>query len=303
MSYNNYLDCDAAYGTACDYAEPTCVVVKHTNPCGIASRPDLREAYRLAVRADPISAFGGIVAFNRCVAALLAPALESTIMCGDVSACTGSLRAHGWSFDDVCTVTSSRLLCLSTCCLEGMIHAAATREVDALLHVCIGSPRPLMAVTCRPIDKDLAEEIRQFRSPTDNTTRMFYEIVVAPGFTPDGLEHLKGKSKTLRILEAQPRAPSGRQLRQISGVCCWSPSLHLRTAVVAIQGSAENWSRLCTSDSYNWSACLRLNARRACTAEASFGGVKYRSESLAGTGLDVLSACACQQATIRGSIR
>ena len=42
------------------------MVVKHTNPCGIASRGDLREAYRLAVRADPISAFGGIVAFNRC---------------------------------------------------------------------------------------------------------------------------------------------------------------------------------------------------------------------------------------------
>ncbi len=42
------------------------MVVKHTNPCGIASRGDLQEAYRLAVRADPISAFGGIVAFNRC---------------------------------------------------------------------------------------------------------------------------------------------------------------------------------------------------------------------------------------------
>ncbi len=65
MSYNNYLDGDAAYGAACDFPDPTCVVVKHTNPCGIASRGDLLEAYRLAVRADPISAFGGIVAFNR----------------------------------------------------------------------------------------------------------------------------------------------------------------------------------------------------------------------------------------------
>ncbi len=51
---------------ACDFAEPTCVIVKHTNPCGVASRDDLLEAYRLAVIADPISAFGGIVAFNRC---------------------------------------------------------------------------------------------------------------------------------------------------------------------------------------------------------------------------------------------
>ena len=65
MSYNNYLDADAAYATACDLAAPACVVVKHTNPCGVAAREDLLEAYRLAVRADPVSAFGGIVAFNR----------------------------------------------------------------------------------------------------------------------------------------------------------------------------------------------------------------------------------------------
>lgn len=68
MSYNNYLDADAAFSTVCDFPDPTCVVVKHTNPCGVASRDDLLEAYRLAVRADPISAFGGIVAFNRYVA-------------------------------------------------------------------------------------------------------------------------------------------------------------------------------------------------------------------------------------------
>lgn len=113
MSYNNYLDADAAYSTACDFADPTCVIVKHTNPCGVASRGDLLEAYRLAVIADPISAFGGIVAFNR------------------------------------------------------------------------------------PVDEALAREIREFRSPTDGETRMFYEIVIAPGYTPEGLEVLKGKSKTV----------------------------------------------------------------------------------------------------------
>ena len=43
------------------------MIVKHTNPCGVATRDDLLEAYRLAVRADPVSAFGGIVAFNRVV--------------------------------------------------------------------------------------------------------------------------------------------------------------------------------------------------------------------------------------------
>ena len=135
MSYNNYLDADAAYGCACDYptSDPTCVIVKHTNPCGIASASgangDLLEAYRMAVRADPISAFGGIVAFN-------------------------------------CTV-----------------------------------------------DADMAREIREFRSPTDGETRMFYEIVIAPSYTPEGLEVLK----TLRILETKPRTGATKSLRQVGG--------------------------------------------------------------------------------------
>ena len=64
MSYNNYLDADAAWNCVSEFKNPTCVVVKHTNPCGVASRDDILEAYRLAVKADPVSAFGGIVAFN-----------------------------------------------------------------------------------------------------------------------------------------------------------------------------------------------------------------------------------------------
>jgi phosphoribosylaminoimidazolecarboxamide formyltransferase/IMP cyclohydrolase len=67
MSYNNYLDADAAWNCVSEFERPTCVVVKHTNPCGVASRQDILEAYRLAVKADPVSAFGGIVAFNRTI--------------------------------------------------------------------------------------------------------------------------------------------------------------------------------------------------------------------------------------------
>ena len=138
MSYNNYLDAEAAYSCVSDFpsSDPTCVVVKHTNPCGVASASgcdgDVLEAYRQAVRADPISAFGGIVAFN-------------------------------------CELTA-----------------------------------------------DMAREIREFRSPTDDETRMFYEIVIAPSYTEEGLEVLKGKSKNLRILEAKPRTPSST-LRQVGG--------------------------------------------------------------------------------------
>ena len=64
MSYNNYLDADAAFNCVCEFNEPTCVVVKHNNPCGVATSPDILTAYRNAVLGDAESAFGGIVAFN-----------------------------------------------------------------------------------------------------------------------------------------------------------------------------------------------------------------------------------------------
>uniref|UniRef100_A0A0D9WQC8 MGS-like domain-containing protein n=1 Tax=Leersia perrieri TaxID=77586 RepID=A0A0D9WQC8_9ORYZ len=133
MSYNNYLDADAAWNCVSEFESPTCVVVKHTNPCGVASPQDILEAYRLAVKGDPVSAFGGIVAFNTT------------------------------------------------------------------------------------INEDLAKEIREFRSPTDGQTRMFYEVVVAPSYTEKGLEILKGKSKTLRILEAKRSGKGMLSLRQVSG--------------------------------------------------------------------------------------
>ncbi|KAL4383321.1 hypothetical protein GQ457_15G016580 [Hibiscus cannabinus] len=118
MSYNNYLDADVAWNCVSEFRNPTCVIVKHTNPCGVASRDDILEAYRLAVKADPV----------------------------------------------------------------------------------------------------LAKEIREFRSPTDGETRMFYEIVVAPKYTEKGLEILRGKSKTLRILEAKKNEKGKLSLRQFNVV-------------------------------------------------------------------------------------
>lgn len=133
MSYNNYLDADAAWNCVSEFKNPTCVIVKHTNPCGVASRDDILEAYKLAVKADPISAFGGIVAFN----------------------------------------------------------------VE--------------------VDEALAKELREYRSPTDGETRMFYEIVVAPSYTEQGLEILRGKSKNLRILETKKNENGKLSLRQVGG--------------------------------------------------------------------------------------
>jgi phosphoribosylaminoimidazolecarboxamide formyltransferase/IMP cyclohydrolase len=65
LSYNNLNDTDAAFECVAEFAEPTIVIVKHANPCGVASASDLPTAWDRALASDPVSAFGGIVALNR----------------------------------------------------------------------------------------------------------------------------------------------------------------------------------------------------------------------------------------------
>jgi phosphoribosylaminoimidazolecarboxamide formyltransferase/IMP cyclohydrolase len=67
LSYNNIADADAAWECVKSFTEPACVIVKHANPCGVALGADLRSAYEGALRTDPVSAFGGILAFNRAL--------------------------------------------------------------------------------------------------------------------------------------------------------------------------------------------------------------------------------------------
>ncbi|MGK2959891.1 MAG: bifunctional phosphoribosylaminoimidazolecarboxamide formyltransferase/IMP cyclohydrolase [Candidatus Malihini olakiniferum] len=65
LSYNNIADTDAALECVKEFAEPACVIVKHTNPCGVAISNSILAAYERAYKTDPTSAFGGIIAFNR----------------------------------------------------------------------------------------------------------------------------------------------------------------------------------------------------------------------------------------------
>ncbi len=65
LSYNNILDSDAAWRIVNEFEDPAAVIVKHNNPCGLALREDPKEAFLRAFEGDPISAFGGIIAFNR----------------------------------------------------------------------------------------------------------------------------------------------------------------------------------------------------------------------------------------------
>ncbi len=67
LSYNNYGDADAAFELVAEFASPAVVIVKHANPCGAAIGASLHELWDKALACDPVSAFGGIVALNRCL--------------------------------------------------------------------------------------------------------------------------------------------------------------------------------------------------------------------------------------------
>ncbi|MEZ5117262.1 MAG: bifunctional phosphoribosylaminoimidazolecarboxamide formyltransferase/IMP cyclohydrolase [Candidatus Nanopelagicales bacterium] len=75
MSYNNFVDADAARRAAYDHTEPAVAIIKHANPCGIAIGADIASAYARAFDTDPISAFGGVVAANRPVDLAMAQAM------------------------------------------------------------------------------------------------------------------------------------------------------------------------------------------------------------------------------------
>ena len=80
LSFNNVLDLDSARSLVEDFEQPACVIVKHNNPCGVAVGTDLLEAWEKAVACDPMSAYGGIVAFNGPVDTALAEKLAEIFL-------------------------------------------------------------------------------------------------------------------------------------------------------------------------------------------------------------------------------
>lgn len=80
LSYNNIADSDAAWDCVRSFEQPACVIVKHANPCGVATAQSPLEAYKKAFQTDPTSAFGGIIAFNRVVDAATAQAVSAQFL-------------------------------------------------------------------------------------------------------------------------------------------------------------------------------------------------------------------------------
>ncbi len=80
LSYNNLMDLDACLGMVMEFEEPVAVLVKHTNPCGAAIGETIGEAYRKAYQADPLSAFGSVMGFNRTIDGETARDITETFM-------------------------------------------------------------------------------------------------------------------------------------------------------------------------------------------------------------------------------
>jgi phosphoribosylaminoimidazolecarboxamide formyltransferase/IMP cyclohydrolase len=117
LSFNNLVDLDAAIEAVREFDEPAAVIVKHTNPCGVAVAGDLAKAYRTAREADPVSAFGGIVALNREVDRAAAEAIAETFI-----ECVAAPAFEAGALDLLRTKQKLRVL------VTGALPAAGARE-------------------------------------------------------------------------------------------------------------------------------------------------------------------------------
>ncbi len=80
VSYNNIVDAEAAWTCVSEFDEPACVIIKHANPCGVATAADIDTAYKNAYQADSLSAFGGVIALNRPCTLMIAEAITDIFM-------------------------------------------------------------------------------------------------------------------------------------------------------------------------------------------------------------------------------
>jgi phosphoribosylaminoimidazolecarboxamide formyltransferase / IMP cyclohydrolase len=121
MSYNNYVDADAARRAAHDFTESCVAIIKHANPCGIAVGDDIAAAHRKAHACDPVSAFGAVIATNRPVSAAMADQLADIF--------TEVIVAPGFADEALATLTKKKNIRLLRC-PAGPRNVAEFRRID-----------------------------------------------------------------------------------------------------------------------------------------------------------------------------
>ncbi|MCI0689153.1 MAG: bifunctional phosphoribosylaminoimidazolecarboxamide formyltransferase/IMP cyclohydrolase [Sporichthyaceae bacterium] len=127
MSYNNYVDTDAAWRAAHDFAEPCVAIIKHANPCGIAIGEDIAVAHRKAHECDPVSAFGGVIAANRPVTRAMAAQIAGVF--------TEVVCAPEFEPDALAVLTAKRDVRLLRCVREPRLATVEYRRIDGGLLV------------------------------------------------------------------------------------------------------------------------------------------------------------------------
>jgi phosphoribosylaminoimidazolecarboxamide formyltransferase / IMP cyclohydrolase len=193
MSYNNYVDADAARRAAYDFAEPCVAIIKHSNPCGIALGSDLADAHAKAHACDPVSAFGGVIAANGPVTADLARQIAEVF--------TEVVIAPG--FDD-----------------EALDVLSASKNVRLL---CCAPPGAAAATEWRPVSGGvLLQSVDRVREPGDDPAN--WELKAGPAADQAQLADLAFAWKACRavksnaILLASGRASVGVGMGQVNRV-------------------------------------------------------------------------------------
>ena len=160
MSYNNYVDADAARRAAYDFDEPAVAIIKHANPCGIAVGADVAEAHRKAHACDPVSAFGGVIAVNRPVSVEMAEQVAEVF--------TEVIVAPAYDDGAVEVLQGKKNIRILVCPLDGRVEprlrADLRRAADA-------APRPGRRRRRRPGDLDAGHRRGRLRRRCSPTSR------------------------------------------------------------------------------------------------------------------------------------
>jgi phosphoribosylaminoimidazolecarboxamide formyltransferase/IMP cyclohydrolase len=150
LSYNNLVDLDAAWQLIQEFDQPASAIIKHTNPCGCAEQPTLAGSYRKAFEADPVSAFGGVLAFNRVLDGDTAQEVARTFI--------EAIAAPGYSAEAMATLSSKKNLRL----LEVAGDAGsdlAIRSISGGILVQTADVAKLDRAACRVVtDREPTEE-------------------------------------------------------------------------------------------------------------------------------------------------
>ncbi len=170
MSYNNYVDGDAAYRAAYDHHEPCVAIIKHANPCGIAVGTDIAEAHRKAHACDPVSAFGGVIAVNRPVSVEMATQVAEVF--------TEVLVAPGYE--------------------DGAVEILARKPSIRLL---VAGERARFGAEFRPISGGvLVQNADALHAPGDDPAQ--WTLACGPSLDPSGLADLAFAWRSVRAVKS-----------------------------------------------------------------------------------------------------